>query len=61
MSNARTPLTLGAILYEGFELLDFYGPLEMFGSVGPELRILTIAQQAGEIASTQGPKTVAQY
>jgi len=61
MSDTRTPLTLGAILYEGFELLDFYGPLEMFGSVGPELRILTVAQQAGEIASTQGPKTVAQY
>jgi putative intracellular protease/amidase len=61
MSNSHTPLTLGAIFYEGFELLDVYGPLEMFGSVGPELRILTVAQKAGEVASTQGPKTVAQY
>ncbi len=34
-------LTLGAIFYEGFELLDMYGPLEMFGSVGPELSIVT--------------------
>ena len=61
MANSHTPLTLGAILYEGFELLDYYGPLEMFGSVGPELRILTVAQTPGEVASTQGPKTVAQY
>ena len=25
--------TLGAVLYEGFELLDLYGPLEMFGAL----------------------------
>lgn len=61
MANAQPTRTLGAIFYEGFELLDVYGPLEMFGNVGPELRILTVAQQAGEVASTQGPKTVAQY
>lgn len=61
MSDARSPLTLGAIFYERFELLDVYGPLEMFGSVGPELRIVTVAQQAGAVTSFQGPKTVAQY
>jgi len=61
MLDARSPLTLGAIFYEGFELLDVYGPLEMFGSIGPELRIVTVAQQAGAVTSFQGPKTVAQY
>ncbi len=61
MSNAYSPLTLGAIFYKGFELLDIYGPLEMFGSVGPELRIVTVAQQAGAVTSTQGPQTLAQY
>jgi putative intracellular protease/amidase len=61
MSDSHTPLTLGAIFYDGFELLDVYGPLEMFGSVGPELRIVTIAQKAGAVTSTQGPKTLAQY
>lgn len=61
MSDARSPLTLGAIFYEDFELLDVYGPLEMFGSIGPELRIVTVAQQAGAVTSFQGPKTVAQY
>ena len=61
MSDAHSSLTLGAIFYEGFELLDVYGPLEMFGSVGPELRIVTVAQKAGAVTSTQGPKTLAQY
>src|SRR5919108_524355 len=53
--------TLGTVLYENFELLDMYGPLEMFGSIGPELRLVTIAQKAGAVSSTQGPQTVAQY
>jgi len=61
MSDSHSPLTLGAIFYEGFELLDVYGPLEMFGSIGPELRIVTVAQKAGPVTSTQGPKTLAQY
>ncbi len=60
MTNA-SPLTLGAIFYENFELLDSYGPLEMFGSVGPELEIVTVAEIAGPVASTQGPKTLAEY
>src|SRR5262249_51157155 len=33
MSKAKTR-TLGAVLYEDFELLDLFGPLEMFGSIG---------------------------
>ena len=58
---APRPRTLGAVLYDKFELLDLYGPLEMFGSVGPELTIVTVAEQAGPVASTQGPKTVAEH
>ncbi len=60
-SGEDSPLILGAIFYENFELLDSYGPLEMFGSVGPELEIVTVAESAGPVASTQGPKTVAEY
>src|SRR5262249_46331977 len=33
MSKPKTR-TLGAVIYEDFELLDLYGPLEMFGSIG---------------------------
>jgi putative intracellular protease/amidase len=60
-NTAATPLTLGAVFYEGFELLDVYGPLEMFGSIGPEVRIVTVAQEAGPVASFQGPRTLAEY
>jgi len=52
--------TLGALLYDQFELLDLYGPLEMFGSLGPELRIVTVAEKAGPVASAQGPRTLAE-
>ncbi len=61
MADVHRPLILGAIFYPGFELLDVYGPLEMFGSIGPELQIVTIAQKAGAVTSTQGPQTLAQY
>ncbi len=60
MSDSAS-LTLGAVFYEGFELLDVYGPLEMFGSVGPELSIVTVAERAGPVASFQGPKSLAEY
>jgi transcriptional regulator GlxA family with amidase domain len=33
----------------------------MFGSLGPHLRIVTVAEQAGPVASTQGPATVAEH
>ena len=60
MSEPKTR-TLGAILYEDFELLDLYGPLEMFGSIGAGLRIVTAAEKIGPVASFQRPKTVAEF
>ena len=60
MSEPKTR-TLGAVLYEDFELLDLYGPLEMFGSIGAELRIVTVAEKTGPVASFQRPKTVAEF
>jgi putative intracellular protease/amidase len=61
MTEQITKRTLGGVLYNGFELLDLYGPLEMFGQVGPELRIVTVAQQIGPVRSFQGPQTVAEF
>ena len=55
------PRTLGAILYPDFELLDYYGPLEMFGSTGHGLKIVTLAENAGPVRSVQGPSTVAEF
>jgi transcriptional regulator GlxA family with amidase domain len=59
--SASRPLRLGGIFYENFELLDIYGPLEMFGWVRPELEIVTVAEAAGPVASGQGPTVLADY
>ena len=59
MSTDPEPRTLGAVLFEGFELLDLYGPLEMFGCLPNEVRIETVAEQAGPVRSGPGPATVA--
>jgi len=53
--------TLGAVLYPRFELLDLYGPLEMFGALGDELRIVTVAEAKGPVASTPGVETLARF
>lgn len=58
------PLKVGALVFPGFELLDVYGPLEMFGMLQDRVRhnamtITMLAEQAGEIASAQGPKVIA--
>jgi transcriptional regulator GlxA family with amidase domain len=60
MSDPK-PRTLGALLYPQFELLDLYGPLEMFGSLGKALQIVTIAEQPGPVRSSPGPSTVAEH
>lgn len=53
-------MRLGAVLYNDFELLDAYGPLEMFGCLGEEIEILVVAEQAGPIRSSGGPQTLAE-
>jgi transcriptional regulator GlxA family with amidase domain len=53
--------TLGIVLYPQFELLDVYGPVEMFGNLGPRVKLVMLAQKAGPITSTQGPKVMADY
>ncbi|MBL7647581.1 MAG: DJ-1/PfpI family protein [Candidatus Hydrogenedentes bacterium] len=52
--------TVGILLYEGFEVLDVYGPIEMWGYV-KEFKVVTVARKAGPVRSTQGVETVAQY
>jgi len=67
-SPASRPLTLGVILYPGFELLDVFGPLEMFASVGRNLLLIhMIAERAGPVAAGTvadgpvGPRVVADF
>lgn len=53
--------TIGALLYPNFEVLDLYGPLEMFGSLANEFNIATVAEEAGPVTSAQGPATLAEH
>ncbi|MFT4571786.1 MAG: transcriptional regulator GlxA family with amidase domain [Hyphomicrobiaceae bacterium] len=50
---------LGILLFEGFETLDVFGPVEMLGHLDETLELTTVAESAGPIASHQGPRTYA--
>ncbi|MGH0029876.1 MAG: DJ-1/PfpI family protein [Myxococcota bacterium] len=52
---------LGAVLYDQFEMLDLYGPLEMFGCLGDAVEIVTVAEHKGPVASGPGVETVATF
>ena len=53
--------TLGALLYDDFELLDLFGPLEMFGNMQGTVVVRTVAEQAGLVRSAQGPRVHADH
>ncbi|MFM1896734.1 MAG: hypothetical protein RLZZ385_1808 [Pseudomonadota bacterium] len=51
---------LGIVLYPGFEVLDVYGPLEMWAYV-PDFNVILIAEEVGPVMSAQGVATVATH
>lgn len=53
--------TLGMILFDGFELLDVFGPLEMFGMLKDRVEIVMIAPRAGPVKSGAGPAAIADF
>ena len=58
--NTSSPIHVGAVLFEGFELLDCFGPLEMFGLLEGRTRISMIAQKVGPLRSSAGPCAMAE-
>jgi putative intracellular protease/amidase len=52
--------TVGIVLHPDFEVLDVYGPLEMWAHV-PGFRVVTITEQVGPVRSYQGVSTVAEF
>jgi len=50
---------LGVLLFDGFELLDVFGPLEILGHMKDELRVVLVGPEAGAVASAQGARAVA--
>ncbi len=51
-------LTIGALLFDKFELLDVYGPLEMFGMLPEHFLIHMVAENDKQVQSAQGPQAV---
>lgn len=49
--------TIGALVFPDFEVLDLYGPLEMFGMFEDEFDIRIVAETREPVRSAQGPRT----
>ena len=49
--------TIGALIFPEFELLDLYGPLEMFTMYPDEFEIRIVAQYSPDVPSSGGPRT----
>ena len=57
----KTRRSIGVVLFDEFELLDVFGPLEMYGMAPESFEIHMIAEKAGTVASKQGPKSVVEH
>jgi putative intracellular protease/amidase/YHS domain-containing protein len=53
--------TLGIFLFPGFETLDVFGPIEMWGNLPGRVQVVTVALHGGEVVSAQGQKIIAEY
>jgi len=51
------PRTIGVVLFPQFELLDVFGPMEMFGVLPEQFSIRMLGPSTDPVASTQGPRT----
>jgi len=60
MTSLNKTYRIGVVLFPGFELLDVFGPLEMFGVLREEFEILLIGPAVGPVASAQGPSALAE-
>ncbi len=58
MSRPERKRIVGGVLFPGFELLDIFGPLELFGLLTDRVEIVMIGEQAGPVPSAQGPSAL---
>jgi len=54
------PIKVGALVFDGFELLDVFGPLEMLGMLRERASITMLGEKAGSVRSAQGPACIAE-
>jgi transcriptional regulator GlxA family with amidase domain len=60
MANS-SPRRLGVLLFPDFELLDVFGPVEMFGNMQGVVDVVMVAREAGPVSSAQGPRVHADH
>lgn len=48
------PRVLGVVLFPGFEALDVFGPVEMFGNLTGTVEVRMVAERPGVVRSAQG-------
>ncbi len=51
---------VGVVLYPGFEVLDVFGPVEMWANV-PGMKVVMLAEHAGPVRSAQGVEVIATH
>ncbi|MEH6405257.1 MAG: DJ-1/PfpI family protein [Sneathiella sp.] len=51
---------IGALIFQDFDLLDLFGPLEFFGMFSKDFDIQLIAEKKGNVRSAQGPSVTAE-
>lgn len=51
---------VGVVLYPGFEVLDVFGPVEMWAYV-PDFQVVMISEKGGAVKSAQGASAVADF
>jgi transcriptional regulator GlxA family with amidase domain len=61
VADAPKPRHVTVVLFDGFELLDVFGPLELFGVLPDHFEISLVGPSAGPVRSAQGPEAVARH
>ena len=59
MPNPDRPRRVGVVLFDRFELLDVFGPLELLGVLPDRFELNMIGPAAGPVRSAQGPEVLA--
>ena len=50
--------TLAALVFPGFQTLDYFGPIEMLGDPEYEIEIITVAKSLDPVPSRHGQKSL---
>jgi len=48
--------TLAALVFPGFQTLDYFGPIEMLGGLRDQIEIITVAKQKEPVSSVHGQR-----